>query len=124
MVKVKNFRQRFLLFFLVILVSESFTQPSEEALQQKAAMIHQRVLTIDTHIDWPSRQLRSPEFVPGERHEPGLRTSGQWDLMRMQEGGLDAVFMSIFTSQGPRTDEGHANATAHALKLIEITKKW
>jgi membrane dipeptidase len=41
----------------------------------------------------------------------------------MKEGGLDAAFMSIFTSQGPRTDEGHANAKERALKLIEITKK-
>lgn len=123
MVKEKKFRHIFLLLVLVTLASESFAQPSKEFLQQKAAMIHQRVLTIDTHIDWPSRQLRSPEFVPGERHEPGSRASGQWDLMRMQEGGLDAVFMSIYTSQGPRTDEGHANAQAHALELIEITKK-
>jgi len=41
----------------------------------------------------------------------------------MKEGGLDAAFMSIFTSQGPRTDEGHANAKARALKLIELTQK-
>jgi membrane dipeptidase len=89
----------------------------------RAMRIHNEVLTVDTHIDWPSHQLRSPEFDPGVRHDPAKRESGQWDLVRMKEGGLDGVFMSIFTSQGPRTEEGHAQAKEHALKLIEITKK-
>lgn len=88
----------------------------------RAASVHERVLTVDTHIDWPSRQLRNPDFDPGKRHEPGARGSGQWDLVRMKEGGLDAVFMSIFTRQGPRTVEGHARAKEHALELIEITE--
>lgn len=88
-----------------------------------AADIHERVLTVDTHIDWPSRQLRQPDFNPAERHEPGGLMSGQWDLVRMREGGLDAVFMSIFTSQGERTPAGHAAAKEHALQLIDITKK-
>lgn len=110
-----------------VLIAASFTlataQKSEDELNRKTAEIHAKALTVDTHIDWPSNQLRNPEFVPSERHEPGKRGSGQWDLMRMKEGGLDGVFMSIYTSQGPRTDEGHAKAKEHALKLIEITKK-
>jgi len=110
-----------------VLIAASFTlvsaQKSEDELNRKTAEIHAKVFTVDTHIDWPSNQLRNPDFVPRERHEPGKRDSGQWDLVRMKEGGLDAVFMSIYTSQGPRTDEGHAKAKEHALKLIEITKK-
>ncbi len=96
---------------------------SEEELARKAAPIHEKALTVDTHIDWPSRQLRNPSFMPGERHQSGERDSQQWDLVRMKEGGLDAVFMSIFTGQGPRNEEGHVKAKEHALKLIEITKK-
>lgn len=96
---------------------------SEEELARKAASIHAAALTVDTHIDWPSRQLSNPTFAPGERHEPGKRESQQWDLIRMKEGGLDAVFMSIFTAQGPRNEEGHLKAKEHALKLIDITKK-
>ena len=41
----------------------------------------------------------------------------------MKEGGLDAVFMSIFTPQKERTERGHAQAKAIALKQIELTKK-
>jgi len=99
------------------------SQPIDQKLLSQANALHDKVLTVDTHIDWPSHQNRNSDFVPGERHEPGKFGSGQWDLIRMKEGGLDAAFMSIFTSQGPRTDEGHANAKAHALKLIELTKK-
>jgi len=98
-------------------------QKTEDEFNRKTIEIHQKVLTVDTHIDWPSHQSRNPNFVPRERHEAGKFGSGQWDLPRMKEGGLDAAFMSIFTSQGPRTEEGHAKAKAHALKLIELTKK-
>jgi membrane dipeptidase len=98
-------------------------QKSAEELSRKVAEIHNKALAVDTHIDWPSHQFRDSTFVPAERHEPGKFGSGQWDLPRMKEGGLDAAFMSIFTSQGPRTDEGHANAKERALKLIELTKK-
>lgn len=108
---------------LALTLSPSRAQTPEEALVKRAALIHQRALTIDTHIDWPSRQFRTPDFQPGEPHTPGARGSGQWDLMRMRAGGLDAVFMSIFTAQGPRTEAGHAAAQAHALALIDLTKK-
>jgi membrane dipeptidase len=112
-----------LLMLLATTLSTGWAQQSDDELARKTAEIHAKVFTVDTHIDWPSQQLRNPDFVPAERHTPGQRGSGQWDLARMKEGGLDAAFMSIFTSQGPRTDEGHANAKAHALKLIELTKK-
>jgi membrane dipeptidase len=111
------------LLFAIAGFSNSVGQEKDDALARKAAEIHNKALTVDTHIDWPSHQLRNTDFVPGERHEPGKLGSGQWDLIRMKEGGLDAVFMSIFTSQGPRTDEGHEKAKEHALKLIEITNK-
>lgn len=112
-----------LLTLAVAAISCGNRETSEEDQAQKATEIHEAVLTVDTHIDWPSRQLRDPSFEPGKRHVLGERGSGQWDLIRMKEGGLDAVFMSIFTRQGPRTAEGHAKAKEHALKLIEITKK-
>jgi len=110
-------------FFVIAKTSVVLSQSPEQKLATKASEIHAKVLTIDTHIDWPSHQFRDESFIPGERHEPGKPGSGQWDLIRMNEGGLDAVFMSIFTPQGSRTEEGHANAQARALKLIELTQK-
>ena len=88
-----------------------------------AEEIHAKVLTIDSHIDWPYRQFLNSDFQPSIRHQPGKLGSGQWDIIRMQEGGLDAVFMSIFTPQRGRDRQGHIQAKAKAIKMIEITKK-
>lgn len=120
---MKRMIRRATLFAMLVGLACAVGQQSDQDLSRKTAAVHAAVLTVDTHIDWPSRQLRDSSFVPGERHETGKPGSGQWDLIRMKEGGLDAVFMSIFTAQGPRNAEGHANAKAHAIKLIEITKK-
>lgn len=94
-----------------------------KSLSERTSEIHDQVLTVDTHIDWPMKQYLNPDFNPGVRHAPGQPKSGQWDLIRMKEGGLDAVFMSIFTPQKQRTEEGHAQAKEVALKQIELTKK-
>lgn len=93
------------------------------SLQEKAAEIHERTLTIDSHVDWPIRQFLNPEFDPKIRHEPGLPDSGQWDLVRMEEGGLDAVFMSIFTPQKKRNSEAYKQAKDLANQQIDLTEK-
>ncbi|NOR22705.1 MAG: membrane dipeptidase, partial [Candidatus Aminicenantes bacterium] len=64
-------------------------EKDEETLKAEARMIHDRVLTVDTHSDTPSLMLRKGWDI-GERHEPGQRRSGKIDLPRMAEGGLDA----------------------------------
>lgn len=87
------------------------------------AEIHEKILTVDAHIDWPARQILYPDFNPNVKHQPGKLESGQWDIVRMEEGGLDAVFMSIFTPQKKRNNQGHAEAKAKAIKMIEITKE-
>lgn len=106
----------------MILVVLSGCRP-EKSLEERTAQIHDEVLTVDTHIDWPFQQFLNPDFNPSVRHTLGEGDSGQWDLIRMKEGGLDAVFMSIFTPQRQRTEEGHTEAKEIALKQIELTKK-
>ena len=95
----------------------------KKSLSEQAAEIHDRSLTIDSHLDWPFRQSENPEFNPSIRNEPGLSSSGQWDLVRMAEGGLDAVFMSIYTPQRKRSSEAYQQAKDHANKLIDLTEK-
>ena len=106
----------------MILVGLNGCTPPTSA-EERIAEIHDKVLTVDSHIDWPIQQFLNPDFNPSVRHPPGKWESGQWDLIRMQEGGLDAVFMSIFTPQRERTDEGHTKAKEIALQQIESTKK-
>jgi membrane dipeptidase len=69
---------------------------TEEKLTAKARAIHDRVLTVDTHCDTPSR-LPGGTWDIGVRHEPGERASGKVDLPRMAEGGLDAL-LHLLTS--------------------------
>jgi membrane dipeptidase len=70
----------------------SLTSSSEEAIMQKARDIHERVITLDTHVDF------SPANFTDQRNYT-QRLDTQLNLPKMFEGGLDAVFFSIFVSQ-------------------------
>ncbi len=64
----------------------------EEALMKRAREIHERVITIDTHVDF------SPANFTAERNYT-QRLDTQLNLPKMFEGGLDAVFFSVFVGQ-------------------------
>jgi membrane dipeptidase len=64
----------------------------EEGLMKRAREIHKRVLTIDTHVDF------SPANFTAERNY-SQRLDTQLNLPKMIEGGLDAVFFSVFVGQ-------------------------
>lgn len=91
---------------------------------EQVKLVHQSALTIDSHIDWPIRQVLNPGFDPSIGHKTGLVASGQWDLVRMENGGLDAAFMSIFTPQRQLSDRGYAQAKDLANQMIERTEQF
>lgn len=93
-------------------------QVDEEELLVRAKDIHEKVLTVDTHADTPSRLLREG-WIIGERHDPDERSSGCIDLPRMKEGGLDAEFFAVFVGQGERTPEGYTRAKERADRLLD-----
>lgn len=97
-------------------------RPEEETLKVKIEKIHDKVLTVDTHSDTPSRLLGG-EWKIGERHEPGQRGSGKIDLPRMVEGGLDAEFFAVFIGQGQRTPEGYTRARERAKRMLDAIHK-
>ncbi len=99
-----------------ILLAGLACQSSQTKLAQKSAEIHNKVLTVDTHVDTPLRLMHS-DFNLGERHESGRR-DGKVDLPRMKEGGLDAIFFAVFVGQGERTTEGNEQARSDALKIF------
>ena len=65
---------------------------AEEALVKKARAIHEKVITLDTHIDF------SPGDLVGERNYT-QRLDTQFNLPNMIDGGLDALFFSIYVGQ-------------------------
>ncbi|MDD5569735.1 MAG: dipeptidase [Bacteroidales bacterium] len=90
---------------------------NEYRLKKKAAEIHERILTIDTHTDTPF-WLLLPEFDIGERHN-SRNCEGKVDFPRMKEGGLDAVFLGVFVGQGDRNPEANKKALQKAIKEFE-----
>jgi membrane dipeptidase len=92
---------------------------SPHAFAADARTIHERILTLDTHMDTPMNFAR-PGWDIMEAHSVAGDTS-QVDYPRMVKGGLDGGFFAIYTPQGPRTPEGLAAARDAALKrAVEI----
>ncbi len=112
----------FVLCISVIWGTSCSTKQDTEALRVEALAIHNRVLTVDTHSDTPSRLLRE-DWDIGERHDPSQRGSGKIDLPRMVEGGLDAEFFAAFVGQGERTSEGFSRAKGRAMQMLDAIHK-
>ncbi|MGD0543934.1 MAG: dipeptidase [Candidatus Acidiferrales bacterium] len=94
---------------LPLLAVPSQSQP----ISQKAKDLHFSSIVIDTHDDTTQRLL-DPKFDLGARH-----TDGSIDIPRMRDGGLDAIFFSIYipgSITGPR-------AVQLALDQIEAVRR-
>ena len=78
----------------------------DDAMLAKARGIHDRVMALDTHVD-----IEPGAFLPGQLNY-SQRLSTQVDLTKMEEGGLDAVFFSIYVGQGTLDSAGYARAYA------------
>ncbi|MEX2369552.1 MAG: dipeptidase [Bacteroidales bacterium] len=90
---------------------------SEEQIQKRAARIHSKAVTVDSHVDTPMWFTREG-FSFGDRHESEGRRY-KLDIPRMKEGELDGVFFAVFLGQKSRNEEGNANALAEANKIID-----
>jgi membrane dipeptidase len=86
-----------------------------ESLKEKTKRIHETALTLDSHTDTPLRFTRD-NFSIADFHN-GRETHSSLDLPRMEQGGLDAVFIAAFISQKKRDEEGleHANKQTHTI---------
>jgi len=85
---------------------------SEAEFLARAAEIHDRILTLDTHVD------TGPGFGTPAR-DPGGPTDAQVDLPKMREGGLDAAFFIVYVREGALSAEGYAEAHAEAENKYE-----
>lgn len=108
-----------LIFFSLFLISCIPTQEITVStkLLTKADIIHNNVLTLDTHADTPLRLL-NPEFDINKENDP-VKTHSKIDFPRMKEGGLDATFFAVFIGQGERTLEANIKAKENALSIFK-----
>ena len=94
-------------------VTSLAAQDIDPKLLERARLIHQRVLSLDTHVDI------NPGNFTAERNYT-QRLPSQVNLPKMDEGGLDAVFLIVFVGQGNDfTPEGYARAHAAALEKFD-----
>ncbi|MFZ2338875.1 MAG: dipeptidase [Bacteroidales bacterium] len=103
---------RVIRFTLLLILFPACTENTSR-LVSLADQIHAKTLTVDTHCDTPMNIARS-DFDLGIRH-----TEGCIDFPRMKEGGLDAEFFAVFTSQGPRNDSAYNAIYEYALSVLD-----
>ncbi len=84
----------------------------ERAVTARATALHERVLTLDTHIDIPLN-------FATRAVDPGVSGDFQVDLPKMRAGGLDAGFFIVYVGQSERTPENEAQARADAMTKFE-----
>lgn len=84
---------------------------SADELVAQARAIHERVMTLDTHVDIELNHATS-ESMPGS-------AATQVNLDTMVTGGLDAAFFIVFVPQTVRTPEGYLAARADALAKFD-----
>ena len=80
----------------------------------QATAIHERAIVVDTHADTTQRLIFDPKFDLGVRHG-----DGNLDIPRMKEGGLDAVFFSIWVP----SDVTGLPAVKRALDQIDAVRE-
>jgi membrane dipeptidase len=107
-------RKSLIILFAALLLAGCADKDTQ--LKKKAENIHSGCLTVDTHCDTPMNLVESG-FDLGVRHETGCV-----DFPRMQEGGLNAEFFAVFTSQGPRNDSTYKAIWEYSLTVIDAIK--
>lgn len=75
--------------------------------------VHERILTLDSHVDIASDYTLKPEY------DPGKETQMKVDLGKMRTGGLDSAFFIVYVVQTKRTEENYQSAKDEAVKKFE-----
>src|SRR5437867_8969493 len=68
-----------------------FTQAPADSVSARAKQLHDRAIVVDSHDDTTQRLIFDKAFDIGKRNP-----NGNIDIPRMREGGLDALFFSIW----------------------------
>ena len=104
-----------LLFGCFALAGGSYSLPQDNAIAQRARKLHFSSLVLDTHIDVTPKLQTDWKFT--DRHDS---KNGHIDLPRMKDGGLNAMFFSIYMSgsvTGPKAVNDSIERIAAVHKL-------
>ena len=97
---------------------------AESALLKHARAIHEKILTLDTHVDF------SPADLVGERNYT-LRLETQFNLPKMDDGGLNALFFVVYVGQTRETQNpdalkppGYERAYNAAIEKFDAVRRF
>jgi membrane dipeptidase len=107
---------RLLVAFIVSVTATLSAQPTDTAVVARARAIHERVLTVDTHIDFDPGH-----FTPACNYTRRLVT--QANLPKMRDGQLDVAFFVVQVPQGPLTAAGYAEAYRLAIAKFDAVHR-
>ena len=106
--------------FIVSLVLVSCQDKAEKtpelSMEEKAQAIHDRVMTVDTHVD-----INVRNFTDSINYTQELQT--QVNLPKMEAGGLDVAWFIVYTGQDTLTESGYEKAQANAMSKFEAIHK-
>lgn len=103
--------KKFSFAFLFTCMSCLSFAASEDDLIARAQAIHNRIMTLDTHVDIPLNFATS-EYDP-------LDADAQVNLLNMRSGGLDSVFFIVYVGQQTRSPMTYVDAKADALAKFD-----
>jgi membrane dipeptidase len=85
---------------------------ADAELVKRARAIHERVITLDTHVD-----INPANFTTDRNYTQDLGT--QVNLPKMVNGGLDAAFFIVYVGQGDLTPAGYDDAYKQAIAKFD-----
>lgn len=91
---------------------------STDPLVAKAMAIHERAITLDTHVDIGGATYATPALDPGAPTSP-LKC----DLTKMEKGRLDGAFLAVYVGQGPLDEAGFTRAHEQAMAKFEALQR-
>jgi membrane dipeptidase len=88
------------------------TNITEDQMIAKAQIIHDKIITLDTHCD-----INVKNFTDSINYTQELES--QVTLPKMKKGGLDVAWFIVYTGQDSLTEAGYAAAMENAMAKFE-----
>jgi membrane dipeptidase len=100
------------------IAAPTLSSQNDSALVARARAIHNRVIKLDTHVDFSPGMMTdtTPNYVTGQ--------ASQVDLRKMRNGGMNGIFFSIFVGQAQDfSDSAYARARAGDVAKFEAVHR-
>ena len=98
--------------YVLIILALAFKGCAEKSIEDRAMEIHENVITLDTHDDFSVSNFT-------DKLNYTMDTKTQFNLPKMQKGGLDVGFLIVYTGQKTLDKEGYQSAKENAMAKFD-----